>query len=135
VNGKKIAGVLVEVQQRENRTAVIIGIGLNVNMPQAELAHIPREATSLSCETHQFHDLMFIRQQFIEYFLFNAYSSKEAIFELWKQKISWMIGAKITVQLMRETLLGTIRGFEADGTLILELDDGGIRRVVTGDLI
>lgn len=135
VDGKKIAGVLVEVKQKEEHTAVIIGIGLNVNMSREEMEHIPREATSLSCVKNQFFDLLSIREKFIAHFLSSLHFSEETILELWRQKISWMVGTKTTIQLVRETLSGSIQGFEADGTLILNAGEGKLRRIVTGDLI
>lgn len=47
VNGKKIAGILIEVMD----DCVIMGIGLNINMTENSLIHIDQKATSLFLET------------------------------------------------------------------------------------
>lgn len=47
VNGKKIAGILVEIHDHW----VIMGLGLNVNMDEDSLAQINQAATSLYLET------------------------------------------------------------------------------------
>jgi BirA family biotin operon repressor/biotin-[acetyl-CoA-carboxylase] ligase len=54
VNGKKIAGILVEAKTTGDKPDfVVIGIGLNVNSQKQEL---PRTATSLLLETKQRYD-------------------------------------------------------------------------------
>ena len=47
VDKKKIGGILCETVQVENKVAVIIGIGLNVNMEEEVLKTIPTDATSM----------------------------------------------------------------------------------------
>ena len=135
VYGKKIAGVLVEVKQKNEYTAIIIGIGLNINMSQKEIEQIPKRATSLTCLTDEVYDPTTIQQKFIDCFLSHLHFSKEAIFELWRKKISWMIGSEVTIELVREKISGIIQGFEADGTLLLDVGNSTIRRITTGDLL
>lgn len=45
--GKKTAGILCEVISLEKKEGIILSIGLNVNMEEAELAQIDQPATSL----------------------------------------------------------------------------------------
>lgn len=52
VKRKKIAGILCETVQDQ---WIIIGMGLNVNMPTESLAQIDQPATSLLCETGVLH--------------------------------------------------------------------------------
>jgi len=51
VDGKKIAGILVELEgQADGPCAVVIGIGINVNMPQAQGETIDQPWTDISRE-------------------------------------------------------------------------------------
>lgn len=53
VDNKKIAGILCETVPFPHHFGVVIGIGLNVNMPKDLLQTIEQPATSLLVETHQ----------------------------------------------------------------------------------
>lgn len=48
---KKIGGILCEILALENTSLVILGIGLNINMPKKTLEEIDQPATSLLAET------------------------------------------------------------------------------------
>ena len=50
IQDKKVAGILSEVTQVGSIWAVIIGIGLNINMPESLIKTIDRPATSLMIE-------------------------------------------------------------------------------------
>jgi BirA family biotin operon repressor/biotin-[acetyl-CoA-carboxylase] ligase len=56
INNKKIAGILCETEDFYPYLGVIIGIGLNVNMPQERLNTIDQPATSIFIENGQAHD-------------------------------------------------------------------------------
>jgi BirA family biotin operon repressor/biotin-[acetyl-CoA-carboxylase] ligase len=56
INHKKVAGILLETTYFSNKTAIIMGIGLNVNMPKEELQKLDQPATSLMVETNTFWD-------------------------------------------------------------------------------
>jgi len=51
VNQKKIAGILCETSHDSQTTAVILGIGMNVNLTQEHLSVIDQPATSIFFET------------------------------------------------------------------------------------
>lgn len=51
ISGKKISGILCEIHPVEESSAIIIGVGLNVNMAQELLDTIDQPATSLLVET------------------------------------------------------------------------------------
>lgn len=62
VKRKKIAGILCETEKFSSRFGVIIGVGLNVNMPKELLDEIDQPATSLLVETQKTWD----KQQVLE---------------------------------------------------------------------
>ena len=49
VDGRKVAGVLAEEAHDGREQTIVVGVGVNVNLDEAELAELPR-ATSLSIE-------------------------------------------------------------------------------------
>lgn len=53
VNRKKIAGILCETEHLPPQFGVVIGLGLNINMSDEELAKIGQPATSLKLETQK----------------------------------------------------------------------------------
>lgn len=69
INGKKIAGILTETRPLPNHIAVIMGIGLNVNMPQETLQTVGQPATSLLAETGQEHSVESILKELQTLFL------------------------------------------------------------------
>lgn len=57
LNDKKVAGILSESTPLSDQLCLIIGIGLNINMPPATLQAIDRPATSLLAETNKSYDI------------------------------------------------------------------------------
>ncbi|MBJ7448981.1 MAG: biotin--[acetyl-CoA-carboxylase] ligase [Parachlamydiales bacterium] len=68
VEQKKIAGILCETVQMTNKTAIIEGIGLNVNMPQDILSTIDQPATSLFSETDMTHSIDLVKEKLSKHF-------------------------------------------------------------------
>lgn len=55
---KKLGGVLVNTHSLENsKVAIVIGIGINVNLDETELKKVPCEATSMLMETGRMHNI------------------------------------------------------------------------------
>lgn len=69
VNGKKIAGILCETEHLPPQFGVVIGLGLNLNMPKEALAQIGQPATSLQNETHQEWSIAQILSEITAHFL------------------------------------------------------------------
>ena len=57
LNTKKVAGILSESTPLSDKLCLIIGIGLNINMPKEILDTIDRPATSLLAESNQRHNI------------------------------------------------------------------------------
>ena len=53
INNKKIGGILTETVAVDDLIAILIGVGINVNMPMETLAQIGRPATSLMSESNR----------------------------------------------------------------------------------
>ena len=139
VNGKKLVGILTEMQAETDKiNSVIIGIGINVNQ---EKEHFPEElqtiATSLKMESGQEVN----RAELIQVFL----TKMEQLYENYLKhgflpiKLLWesyavSIGKKIIARTITGTLEGTALGITDDGVLILEQQDGTITHIHSADI-
>lgn len=131
VNGKKCAGILVQLQD----SAVIAGIGVNVNHAgfPADLAQL---ATSLRIATR----LEQSRERLLQSMLDAVDASisileqdgKEAILRLFAQSSSYVTGRRVFVDQPGQLLEGTTDGLDESGFLILRQNDGRRTLVMAG---
>lgn len=68
INGKKIAGILTETRPHGNHFGVVIGVGLNVNMPDEVLQGVGQPATSLFAETGKMYEIGKILEELKRFF-------------------------------------------------------------------
>lgn len=136
VNGRKIAGLLLESDARGPHAVdwVILGLGLNVAHHPAD---VERPATSLAIESLGHPSL-----EAAEAAVFEAFAGRYAqwcqegfapIRQAWLDRAAGM-GKSAAVRLQRETLEGVFRGLDSDGALLLEGVGGEVQRIAAGDL-
>jgi BirA family transcriptional regulator, biotin operon repressor / biotin---[acetyl-CoA-carboxylase] ligase len=126
VHGKKIAGVLVET-----KVALIIGVGLNVLLDEADLASINQEskqlATSLSHELQKPLLKNQVEKKLIAQLVNCLTSLCEQKISTIKQSVvkqlSWMIGSKRTIEYQGRECEATIVAIHDDGSLEVEVQD------------
>lgn len=139
VQGKKIAGILTEVESSDPNQLIILGIGLNVNMAEADLAHIPKATTSMLIETGKNHVIQHIQDMLVKKFISFYEEAKktnvDSFQEMWHEKISWMLSKEIDIQQQEKMIHGKIIQLEKNGTLILLLDNGTTHTLLSGDII
>lgn len=135
VNRKKIAGILTETVASHNSVAIILGIGLNLNMSEAEMRSISQPATSIFKETALACDPVQARDFIVEKF-FTAlnHMSVAEIQQKWQEAVSWMIGEKRTINTLQKTYQGTISAFDPSGTLFL-LQSDHLIPIYSGDIV
>ncbi len=75
VNGKKIAGILCETQSLDPYTAVVMGIGININVSDSFLRAIDQPATALSIELKRREDPLQILSRLTTLFIQKLKSS------------------------------------------------------------
>lgn len=139
LNGKKITGILTELQADPDLVkSIIIGIGMNVNQDETDF---PEElsdiATSLGIAKGESVD----RAQLIAAVLYhlehytNLYVTHgfKPIKLLW-ESYSNTIGRQVRAVMIQETIEGTAIGITDEGMLELRLADGTIRGVYSGDI-
>lgn len=137
VNGKKIAGILCEVQAEPERViAVVMGIGINVALTAAMLAPELRPiATSVRIEggtadrTQVFSALAKETRKAVETLERLGFA---ALRDEWNAA-SVLQGREVEVQFSGQTRAGTVRGLDDDGFLLLA-GPAGVERIVAGDV-
>ena len=150
INWKKVAGVLCEATRNNHNPAVIVGVGVNVNISGAELLAFkdkPFPATSVSQEWEEH---TFDREEILQMILkkmFGLYELYEQqgflpIQYLWEKNCP-MIGKKIE---LREggwrpsdprdfgVMVGTLLGIDERGALVVSNARGERRQYVSGEI-
>ena len=139
LNGKKIVGILTELQAEADRiNSVIIGIGINVNQ---RIDHFPesinRIATSLAIERGE----KINRSELIQVILlklenlYNDYLKNgfHVVKLLW-ESYAVSIGQQIVARTLAGAIEGCALGITADGVLMLEDLDGKIHYIHSADI-
>lgn len=122
VNGKKIAGILIENSiQAQNISQSIIGIGLNVN--QTQFSNYPREAISLSLIQKKKFEIDSLLQQLLHQLKNNLsllYTNPKLIDEFYHQRL-FGLNKPLIFSIEENEVVGTIRGVDEHGLLDLEI--------------
>lgn len=139
INGKKVTGILTELQAEADRIfAIIIGVGINVNQKLEDYPEELREiATSLSIEQgEKISRAKLIRAVFANFEnLYLLYLEKgfEPIKLLW-ESYAISIGKTITARTLTENIRGKALGITEDGVLMIEDEAGTIHYVYSADI-
>ncbi|MFC0271630.1 biotin--[acetyl-CoA-carboxylase] ligase [Metabacillus herbersteinensis] len=139
VNGKKLVGILTELQAEADRVhSVIIGMGINVNHDQD---HFPTDlqdiATSIAIEAGEKADRAELIQQILLKFevLYNLYLSKgfKPIKLLW-ESYAISLNKTVVARTLHGSLTGKAIGINEDGVLLLETESGNIEKIYSADI-
>jgi BirA family transcriptional regulator, biotin operon repressor / biotin---[acetyl-CoA-carboxylase] ligase len=140
VRGRKLGGVLVEAPVIGERVAyVILGIGANLDVPRTELAaalgSAARDAVSLqeivgrAVDRSAFAATLLNRlEKWQQTFVARG---PAAVHAAWQARDA-LHGRRLEARTAGETCQGWGRGFDADGSLIVEDDAGQRRHVIAG---
>jgi len=135
--GRKLAGILVETVAHPVPLAVV-GVGVNVNQREDEFPEALRPlATSLyeivQCESSRLYLLGLILEDFLEAYPAGLESFDETL--AWIAERDYLEGRRLRVDTARGRILGTARGLDTDGALLVERDDGTRERLLTAEHI
>jgi BirA family biotin operon repressor/biotin-[acetyl-CoA-carboxylase] ligase len=139
VNGKKVCGILTEMNAEVDRLhAVVIGIGINVNhqeMP-GELKDI---ATSLSIEGRKnysrTHLLVTLLKELERKYHLLLDEGGATIARQWTAASTFAQGKQVRVRLKAEEFLATTAGLEPSGALRIRREDGREEVMVSGEIV
>lgn len=136
---KKVAGILSETTPLSDTLWMIIGIGLNVNMPEELLKKIDRPATSLLAESGKAWEvedvLLELQLQFardLERFLDEGFYP---FLEPYQERIVHHEGDKIRFHDNMSEREGFFHAINKDGTLLMRLESGELRTFVSGEIL
>jgi BirA family biotin operon repressor/biotin-[acetyl-CoA-carboxylase] ligase len=139
IRGMKIGGILC---QKSNikvplENAIVVGMGINVNMQETDTASIEKPATSLRIETGKMYPIKDVLEIILEILPHWIDRWEErgfpAIREDWIARCYHM-GEQITVGEGKELKSGILEGFGNKGQILLRGDDGDICDIWVGDV-
>ena len=138
LSGKKVSGLLTEMSAEPDRIRhIVLGIGVNVNMDSKALqADVRRMSSTLAAAMGKPVDrTALLRTLLLELDLwYHRFLQNDAdVLAAWKE-LNVTLGHRVAVSAGSARLEGLARGVDAEGRLILELDDGTLRQVAAGDV-
>ena len=139
INGKKVTGILTEMQAESDRiNSILIGIGINVNAKKEdfpiEIEHI---ASSLAIETGQMVDRENLIRIILEKLekLYSLYLDKGFFpIKLMWESYAVSIGKYITARTLTGEIKGKAIGITEDGVLLIEDAGGNIHNIYSADI-
>lgn len=139
IEGGKVCGMLLERSeiQHKDGTAIVVGIGLNVNMNGTAAALINRPATSMRIETGREFEVAEVLNRVLE-FLPRWLDRWEkggfpALREAWLDRCV-LLGQPIRVGEGASLKTGVLEGFGTCGQLKLRSEDGSVQEIWAGDV-
>ena len=143
INGKKIAGMLVDVSLESNKIEnLVLGVGINFNVNVKEIQKILKGTpnfygvASLSEQKINVNPIQLVQTFLVElektYKALNAKQIKKIISE-WSKRSS-TIGKNVELNTTDEKIKGKAIRIDEDGALVI-LDKGKTCRVIAGDVI
>jgi len=140
IGEKKVCGILTEASANPHGLEyVVVGIGIDLNV---DVDNFPPElrkgATSLKQELEKEISGVKLVQQFLYNFetLYNDFKTGKfpEILTKWR-RLSKTIGTYVEVHKKGGIVRGEAVGVNREGVLILETDDGNLRKIISGECI
>ncbi len=134
---RKLGGLLAETGiSGDQLEFVIIGIGINVNVPAEALPDLAPDATSILAETGRMTD----REALLDRFLdgvkdrYEQWQTGERPWAEWAARLA-TLGRPVRVVTAEGEWHGIAEGVEEDGALLLRNADGSLHRIRAGDVL
>ncbi|EIJ78656.1 bifunctional BirA, biotin operon repressor/biotin--acetyl-CoA-carboxylase ligase [Bacillus methanolicus PB1] len=139
INGKKVTGILTELQAEADRVkTIIIGIGMNVNQKVNDFPENIRSiATSLSIEKGEYISrpaiIRAVLSNIEKFYLLYLEKGFYPIKLLW-ESYAVSIGKKIFARTLSGNISGRALGITDDGVLMIEDENGAVHHVFSADI-
>ncbi|MGB9978373.1 biotin--[acetyl-CoA-carboxylase] ligase [Methanobacterium sp.] len=138
IDSKKVCGVLTEISTKiDTIDYIVTGIGIDANIDVNLLPSELRDTTT-SIKSELDHDIsrMILVQKFLGNFetLYDKFNEGnfQEILRKWRQ-LSKTIGSQVEIRKGTEIIRGEAIGVNSKGALILELKDGTLRKIISGE--
>jgi BirA family biotin operon repressor/biotin-[acetyl-CoA-carboxylase] ligase len=136
VGGAKLGGILLELRgETDGPSEVVIGIGINLNMPVADAVAIDQTWTDINTvkgpvsRNQLVAALLVALEKQLSLFASHGF---EAVHAEW-QAMDIFRGCEVVLDTQREQVRGVVRGVDNNGALLLECADG-LRRFNAGEV-
>jgi len=130
LNGKKVAGILLESKKDSNGNTCIIGIGINCHQKKESFPdELQSITTSIDIESHSTSDRIWLAKRLLtsmEHWLEVAAQKSEKVIDQWRN-LSVQLGHRVKLIYNSREFSGNCIGIDPEKGLILQLDTGGVR--------
>jgi len=130
LNGKKVAGILLESKTDNTGSTCIIGIGINCHQKKGAFpAELQPITTSIDIESHSTCDRISLAKRLLtsmEHWLEVAAQTSEKVIDQWRN-LSVQLGHRVKLIYNGREFAGNCIGIDPEKGLILQLDTGGVR--------
>ena len=130
LNGKKVAGILLESKTDNGGNTCIIGIGINCHQTKDSFpTELQSIATSIDIESHSIIDRISLAKRLltsIDHWLEAAAQTSEKVIDQWLN-LSVQLGNRVKLIYNGQQFTGNCIGIDPQKGLILQLDTGGVR--------
>ncbi|HMP81518.1 MAG TPA: biotin--[acetyl-CoA-carboxylase] ligase [Verrucomicrobiota bacterium] len=139
INGKKVAGILTEMNAEVDRVRyVILGIGMDVNLTAADWpGDVRKVATSLRIECGESVSRPALATRVLRE-LDDDYARVctgkfEAVADEWEEQCA-TIGRQVAIQIGDRRTRGRAESLDDDGALLVRTEHGHLERIIGGDV-
>jgi BirA family biotin operon repressor/biotin-[acetyl-CoA-carboxylase] ligase len=130
LNGKKVAGILLESQIEDGGNVYVVGIGINCHQTQNSFPPELRAiATSIDIENGSVSDRISLTKRLLtsmENWLEEATKKNEKVMDQWRN-LSIQLGHRVNLVYNGRPFAGNCIGIDPEQGLIVQLDTGGVR--------
>ena len=140
IDGKKVGGILSEsLQQDSGLVQLIVGIGINISMPQDATSIIDQDFTDLQSHTNiNKSDFVALLTANLNHMLTSWHANSwDTYLHQWRQH-DYLHGKNLELidnkNNKNETIAAIAEGIDAAGRLLCRLPDGSIKTVLSGEV-
>ncbi|MCS7283078.1 MAG: biotin--[acetyl-CoA-carboxylase] ligase [Anaerolineae bacterium] len=134
---RKLGGILAETEVSGGQVEfVVVGIGINVNVPPEVLPSLSPEATSILAETGRETDREQLLIALLEQtdLLYRQLRAGQRPFAQWVTRLA-TLGQEVRLSTVEGEWCGIAEAVDEEGALLLRTPDGALRRVLVGDVL
>lgn len=138
LDNRKLAGVLAESCSGGVHSYTLVGCGVNVNQTPEHLAAVGQPATSLNIaagrEVHRGELLALCLDRFDSWLTLEAERRTAELREAWQSRL-WRRGQVVRLRDQQIEFDAVLEGLAPDGSLLVRLESGELRRTVTAEIL
>ena len=136
---KKLGGILCELSEVSSGYALIVGLGININMPKTYFELIDRPATSLMEEVGLTLDREeiseSIHKRFANYLSIFLKKGFDSLLEPFREVLVHKRGDLIRFSNFQTVIEGSFQQIDQQGALVLQFPDGNEKTFTSGELL